>query len=37
MDRLRHPSRVVDIQPRFLASDFPWNQERLGTERIQLS
>lgn len=37
IDRLRHPSRIVDIQPRFLASDFPWVQDRLGTERIQTS
>src|SRR5699024_8361089 len=35
--RLSHPSRIVDIQPRFLASDFPWVQERLGKERIQKS
>ncbi|MCQ6277103.1 amidohydrolase [Bacillus sp. V3B] len=37
MKRLAHPSRVADIQPRFIASDFPWVQERLGMERIQLS
>ncbi|RKQ30768.1 amidohydrolase [Oceanobacillus halophilus] len=35
--RLAHPSRIADIQPRFLASDFPWVQERLGEERIILS
>jgi predicted amidohydrolase YtcJ len=26
---------VVDIQPRFTVSDFPWLQDRLGRERIQ--
>ncbi|MGM8212311.1 amidohydrolase [Virgibacillus sp. W0430] len=33
--RLVHPSRIADIQPRFLVSDFPWVEERLGKERIQ--
>jgi len=35
--RLSHPSRITDIQPRFLASDFPWVEERLGKERMKLS
>ncbi|MBS8266488.1 amidohydrolase [Mesobacillus boroniphilus] len=35
--RLKAPSRIADIQPRFIASDFPWVQERLGEERIKLS
>jgi predicted amidohydrolase YtcJ len=35
--RLKSPSRIADIQPRFIASDFPWVQERLGAERIKLS
>ena len=35
--RLKAPSRIADIQPRFLASDFPWVQERLGEKRIKLS
>jgi predicted amidohydrolase YtcJ len=35
--RLQHSSRIADIQPRFIASDFPWVQERLGKERIKLS
>ncbi|HAQ06099.1 MAG TPA: amidohydrolase [Bacillus bacterium] len=35
--RLKNPSRIADIQPRFIASDFPWVQERLGPERIKLS
>ncbi|SHG35391.1 amidohydrolase [Ornithinibacillus halophilus] len=37
IQRLAVPSRIADIQPRFLASDFPWVQVRLGEERIQLS
>lgn len=35
--RLKNPSRIADIQPRFIASDFPWVKERLGEERIKLS
>ncbi|MBT2684167.1 amidohydrolase [Bacillus sp. ISL-37] len=35
--RLTAPSRIADIQPRFIASDFPWVQERLGENRIKLS
>lgn len=32
--RLKHPNRIADIQPRFLAGDFPWVMERVGEERI---
>lgn len=35
--RLVSPKRIADIQPRFLVSDFPWVQEKLGEKRIQLS
>lgn len=35
--RLAHPSRIADIQPRFLASDFPWVEERLGKARMKYS
>lgn len=35
--RLVHRSRVVDIQPRFLAGDFPWVIDRLGKNRMELS
>lgn len=35
--RLAKASRIADIQPRFLASDFPWAQERLGDARIKHS
>ncbi|WP_429371116.1 amidohydrolase [Paenibacillus sp. DS2015] len=31
--RLADPSRIADIQPRFVVSDYPWIQERLGEER----
>lgn len=37
IDRLLVRSRVADIQPRFLAGDFPWVIDRLGEERIGLS
>ncbi|MED1471832.1 amidohydrolase [Bacillus salipaludis] len=33
--RLANPSRIADIQPRFLVGDYPWIKERLGTEREQ--
>lgn len=35
--RLVSPKRIADIQPRFLVSDFPWVQEKLGEKRIQSS
>ncbi|MET3292382.1 UNVERIFIED_CONTAM: putative amidohydrolase YtcJ [Brevibacillus sp. OAP136] len=34
---LKDDSKIVDIQPRFVASDFPWVEERVGKERIQHS
>ena len=34
LERLKGPNRIVDIQPRFVASDFPWVMERLGQERM---
>jgi len=37
IQRLAHPNRIADIQPRFLVSDFPWVQEKLGEKRIRLS
>lgn len=35
--RLLEPSRIADIQPRFLAGDFPWVIDRLGEERMKSS
>lgn len=32
--RLAVPHRIVDIQPRFLASDYPWVRNRLGKSRM---
>lgn len=37
LDRLAHPHRIADIQPRFLAGDFPWVIDRVGEERIRYS
>lgn len=37
ISRLVSPNRMVDIQPRFVAGDFPWVQDRLGESRIKLS
>lgn len=31
--RLSVPTRVVDIQPRFIVGDFPWLKHRLGKKR----
>lgn len=31
--RLADPSRIADIQPRFIVGDYPWIKERLGDER----
>ncbi|SFB11143.1 hypothetical protein SAMN04488072_10769 [Lentibacillus halodurans] len=35
--RLAVPGRIADVQPRFVASDFPWVKERLGEKRTELS
>nr|WP_090890876.1 amidohydrolase [Evansella caseinilytica] len=37
LERLQKLPVVLDIQPRFVASDFPWVEERLGTERLTYS
>lgn len=37
IDRLLLRSRIADIQPRFLAGDFPWVMDRLGEDRLGLS
>ncbi|PYZ97196.1 amidohydrolase [Alteribacter lacisalsi] len=34
LERLRRLPVVLDIQPRFVASDFPWVEKRLGKERL---
>jgi predicted amidohydrolase YtcJ len=33
LERLAQPSRIADIQPRFVVSDYPWIKERIGSER----
>lgn len=35
--RLAKNSLVVDIQPRFIVSDFPWIEERIGKKRAQFA
>ncbi|GAF64307.1 putative hydrolase [Bacillus sp. TS-2] len=37
LERMKNLPIILDIQPRFVASDFPWVQERLGMERLPLS
>lgn len=37
IDRLKDGNRMADIQPRFLAGDFPWVQNRLGEDRLKLA
>lgn len=34
LERLKQLPVVLDIQPRFVASDFPWVIERIGTDRL---
>lgn len=34
LPRLKKLPLALDIQPRFVASDFPWVMERLGSERL---
>lgn len=37
VERLKALPVALDLQPRFVLSDFPWVEERLGTERIRYS
>ncbi|MED1600259.1 amidohydrolase [Alkalihalophilus marmarensis] len=37
IERLKNLRVVLDIQPRFVAADFPWVMERLGEERLPYS
>ncbi len=37
LERLKKLPCIIDIQPQFVLSDFPWVIERLGEERIRLS
>ncbi|WP_283153878.1 amidohydrolase [Guptibacillus hwajinpoensis] len=37
LKRLKELSVILDIQPRFVASDFPWVMERLGEARMTWS
>ncbi|AIF44271.1 amidohydrolase [Virgibacillus sp. SK37] len=37
ISRLAVPTRIADIQPRFLVGDFPWVEERLGEKRMKLA
>ncbi|KSU83645.1 hypothetical protein GA0061096_2946 [Fictibacillus enclensis] len=34
IERMKQPSLIIDIQPSFVPSDFPWLIERLGMERV---
>ncbi|WP_333474068.1 amidohydrolase [Psychrobacillus psychrodurans] len=31
--RLKSPHRIVDLQPKFVSSDYPWIEDRLGKQR----
>lgn len=35
IDRAKQLPLILDIQPRFVASDFPWVVERIGAERMK--
>ena len=33
IQRLKSPHRIVDLQPKFVSSDYPWIEDRLGKQR----
>ncbi len=35
--RLKSPHRIVDLQPKFVSSDFPWIVDRIGEERAKFA
>ncbi|QRG68792.1 amidohydrolase [Brevibacillus choshinensis] len=35
LHRLRRPSIIADIQPRFVVGDFPWVADRIGRDRAE--
>lgn len=37
LDRLARNDVIVDIQPTFVSSDFPWVQERIGNDRDNIA
>ncbi|MFC0473243.1 amidohydrolase [Halalkalibacter kiskunsagensis] len=37
IERMKKLPLILDLQPRFVASDFPWVMERLGEDRIKKS
>lgn len=37
IERMKSLPVILDIQPRFVVSDFPWVMERLGEERMDYS
>ncbi|MFB5663613.1 amidohydrolase [Alteribacillus sp. HJP-4] len=37
LERLRRLNVILDLQPGFVLSDFPWVEERLGNERLAYS
>ena len=37
IQRLSSPHRIVDLQPKFVSSDYPWIEDRLGKQRIRFA
>lgn len=37
IQRLRSPHRIVDIQPKFVSSDYPWIEDRIGKKRARFA
>ena len=37
IERLASPHRIIDVQPRFIASDYPWIVDRVGETRANMS
>ncbi|WP_175453965.1 amidohydrolase [Psychrobacillus sp. OK028] len=35
--RLSSPNRIVDLQPKFVSSDFPWIEDRIGKQRARFA
>ncbi|QUG43729.1 amidohydrolase [Psychrobacillus sp. INOP01] len=37
IQRLSSPHRMVDLQPKFVSSDYPWIEDRLGKQRARFA
>ena len=37
IQRLSEPHRIVDLQPKFVSSDYPWIEDRIGKQRASFA